>query len=338
LFKEFSNHKTFIGQVLTLTNTCPHDWRGIAIKLEGLRGKVIRIQTLRRIVQLASFILIYSAMLGLGPIPLLLPILSGMGVQSKTMGEAFGFLQYLLYQTIFPWAAIASFLIFAIIFNRALCGWVCPFGFVQDILAYFKRRHLRVSPDSHRSLLWIKYILLGAVLFVSITLSVSLVAGVGENYKRALGPFSQVPFNVLSPADTFFAVIPRMALDLRYAIYSQSFWGIVSGIGLFSPLLWARLVILIATLVIVVYVPRGWCKYFCPNGALMAIFSRFSFLGLKRELTKCTRADCRICVEACPMNVRITELSWEKFNDPECIYCLKCVDECPTKALKPKFP
>ncbi|MEO0249720.1 MAG: 4Fe-4S binding protein [candidate division WOR-3 bacterium] len=80
----------------------------------------------------------------------------------------------------------------------------------------------------------------------------------------------------------------------------------------------------------------GQCVLACPTGALMSILMRFSFLGMKRDPSKCTK--CGECVEACPMQVRILDLSWEKFNDPECTLCMECVEACPTGALTPKFP
>jgi len=144
-----------------------------------------------------------------------------------------------------------------------------------------------------------------------------------------LGAFAPAPFNALSPADTLFAIVPRMILDVRYANFDV----LMSGI-----LFWARLVIMAIVLVLAVYVPRSWCRYLCPHGAALAFLNRFSFLGLKRDPLKCTKAGCRTCVEVCPMKVPILDLPWEKFTDPECIYCLKCAEACTTKAIKPKFP
>jgi len=116
------------------------------------------------------------------------------------------------------------------------------------------------------------------------------------------------------------------------------FLEVLSGIANVPLLFWFQLAIMVAVLVFSAYVPRGWCKYFCPHGAIMAIMNKFSFLGLRRDLVKCAKGECRLCVEVCPMNVRVLDLPWEKFSDPECIYCMKCVDACPDKAIKLKYP
>jgi len=169
--------------------------------------------------------------------------------------------------------------------------------------------------------------------------------GVGERYKRALGIFGQAPFNVLSPADTLFAVIPRIVLELRYGFplllekpVDEIYAVIGNVLSTLPPVFLIRISILVIIIGLVVYVPRGWCRYLCPQGAFSALFSRFSFLGLRRDPVRCTKAGCRDCVQVCPTLVPILDLPWEKFTHPECIYCLKCVDACSTKAIKPKFP
>ncbi|MFQ6064596.1 MAG: 4Fe-4S binding protein, partial [Candidatus Bathyarchaeia archaeon] len=242
----------------------------------------------------------------------------------------FTVLQQMLYETLFPWVPLASFLLVAVVLGRSLCGWICPFGFVQDLLAYIKGEHMQVSLRTHQTMLNVKYFFLGATLFVSGTLAASLAMGVGRSYESALGIFAPAPFNALSPSDTLFAILPRIILKAWYGVAVESL--------LASPLLWTRFFIMGVFLVLAVYVPRSWCKYACPHGALLAILNHFSFLGLKREPVKCTKNGCRRCVEVCPMKVRILELPWEKFTDPECIYCLKCIDACTAKAIRPKFP
>ena len=295
-----------------------------------VKKAIFRIETARKIVQFISFVLFSAVVFGLGPWSIVLPIVHSLGTPQKTVGDAFTVLQKMLYETVFPWLPIASFVLIAVIFGRSLCGWVCPFGFVQDLLAYIKRRHMQVSLRTHQSMVNVKYFVLGATLFVSGTLAASLAMGVGESYESAIGVFAPAPFNTLSPSDTLFAVLPRLVLKAWYGVAVESL--------LASPLLWVRLFILGAFLVLAVYVPRSWCRYACPHGALLAILNRFSFLGLKRDPVKCTKDGCRRCVEVCPMKIRILELPWEKFTDPECIYCLKCVEACTTKAIKPKFP
>jgi ferredoxin-type protein NapH len=303
-----------------------------------IKQKLLKFNTFRRIVQFLSFIFFSAIVFNLGSLPLLFPVLWTWGIEPNTVGDAFTALQFMLYNVVFPWLAIASFLIVGILLGKSFCGWVCPFGFVQDLIGFIKRKKMEISPRTHESMVYVKYAVLGIALFVGVTFSVSKLVGSSLGYESALGIFAKAPFTALSPAETLFGSLPRMILDFRNSVLELPFLEALSGISNLPPLFWFQLAIMVAVLVFSAFVPRGWCKYFCPHGAIMAIMNRFSFLGLRRDLVKCVKGECRLCVEACPMNVRVLDLPWEKFSDPECIYCMKCVDACPDKAIRLKYP
>jgi len=300
-----------------------------------IKRNLLEFNTPRRIVQFLSFIF-FSAVI-LGALPLLLPILWTWGLQQNTVGDAFTALQLMFYDVVFPWLAIASFLVIGILVGKSLCGWVCPFGFIQDLVGFTKRKQTEFSPRTHESMIYVKYGILGITLFICLTFSATKLVGVSGGYESALGIFVRTPFTTLSPAETLFATLPKMVRDFSNAVSANQV-DVFSGIASLSPLFWVQLFIMAGVLVFAAYVPRSWCKYFCPHGAIMAILNRFSFLGLRRDPVKCAKGECRLCVEACPMRVPILDLPWEKFTDPECIYCLKCADACPNKAIKPKYP
>lgn len=307
-----------------------------------IKQQLLKFNTPRRIVQFLSFIFLSAVVFNLGSLPILLPVLWTWGLNQNTVGDAFTAIQFQFsgwnfFNPIFPALAIASFLIVGILIGKSMCGWVCPFGFIQELLGFIRRKQTELSPRTHGNMIYIKYFILALTMFITLTYSAAILYGVSGSYYSALGVFADAPFTTLSPAETLFATLPRMVqstsnaaaagqLDILSAIYS-------------APLLvWAQIFIMGAVLVFAAYVPRSWCKYFCPHGAIMAILNKFSFLGLRRDPVKCAKAECRLCVEVCPMRVPILDLPWEKFSDSECIYCLKCVDACPDKAIKLKYP
>ena len=309
-----------------------------------IKQRLLKINTLRTVIQFISFLFFSAVIFNINPLPLLLPVLWTWGLSQNIVGDAFTALQLMFSGweqntlTVFPWFAIASFLIVGVLIGKSLCGWICPFGFIQDLIDFIKVKKAEISPSTHKSMILVKYFVLGISLFISLTFSAAKLLGTHKSYERAIGIFAYAPFTAVSPAETLFAILPKMVQDFSNAIVKESFWNVLSGVLDLPPLFWIQLFILIGVLVLAAYVPRGWCKYLCPHGAIMAILNKFSFIGLRREPVKCVKGECRECVKACPMRVRILELPWEKFSDPECIYCLKCVDACPNKAIRLKYP
>ena len=307
------------------------------------KESLLKINTVRIIVQFFSFVFFSAVIFNLGALPVLLPVLGMWGLQQNTVGDSFTAIQLMLsgwegFSIVFPWLAIASFLIIGILIGKSLCGWICPFGFIEDLVDLIKRKKGEPSLRTHGSMVYIKYAVLGIAMFISVTFSATKLAGVSKSYEDALGIFAVAPFTVLSPAETLFATLPKMVRDFANAVPEKPFLDVLSGISSLPPLFWGQLFILVGVLVFAAYIPRGWCRYFCPHGAIMAILNRFSFIGLRRDLIKCAKGGCRKCVEVCPTRVPILDLPWEKFSDPECIYCLKCVDVCENKAIKLKYP
>ncbi len=299
---------------------------------------------IRRLFQISCFILFNAGIWKLGPWDVVIPALVSMHGNAKTVVGSLDLLQYMLARNVIPWMALASTLLFAAVTGRFACGWICPFGFVQDILSVVPSKKSRISPRTHRSLTRLKYGVLFLTILVSFGLFVLSVTDQerGTGYREAFGTLSEGPFNSLSPASTAFVLVPQ--LPQRWLKISEDFdfsklstlQGTQEFLGtFFSPLFGLRLGILLAAMIGSVYVARFWCRYLCPQGALLALFSRFSLVGIRREPAKCTR--CRKCVQTCPMAVDILDAWWEKITEPECITCLDCIYSCEFDALRLKL-
>ena len=76
---------------------------------------------------------------------------------------------------------------------------------------------------------------------------------------------------------------------------------------------------------------RAFCKYVCPITVFLKPASYFSVLRVKNDRKKCV--GCGKCRKVCPMDVDMTDNSRRRLNGTECILCLRCVEECPQKAL-----
>ncbi len=300
------------------------------------------------IVQLVSLIAVNAIALTqifpyvkLQPVSFGLPILASVNSHYTAIYSSLDLIQVELSQPEFPWIALGSVLLIGAVLGRAFCGWVCPIGFIQDIITNLKHRLDFVSPRTHKSAKKLKYLLLLGTLMISGTLGLALYLGTGAAYKAALGSLASGPFIAISPDGTLFGVLPALLNLARENAASlltrpptiQDVWAQLMRV---PTLLALRILILAGFFAAAWKVPRFWCRYACPTGAMMAIFQKYSLAGMKRDPIKCTK--CPHCEVKCPMQINILDLPWEKFNDPECILCMECVDACPHGSLSPKFP
>ena len=302
----------------------------------------------RFIMQLVSLLLLNGLLLAelypnltLQRYPLPLPVLLSINAPTNLAYGSLDVIQVALASPIAPWVALASVFIIGALLGRAFCGWVCPMGFIQDMVTAEKGTLGQVDVRVHESGKRFKYFVLAIALLVSVSLAISLWLGIGDEYKRSLSIFGDGLLIPLAPEGTLFSTIPRALLYLEVNVAPtflaklsvNQLWEWIRSVPV---LIYAELIILLVFFYGAYKVPRFWCRYLCPVGAKMAPFQKYSLLGMKRDPVKCSK--CPHCEAACPMQIRILSLPWEKFNDPECILCGECADACPNNSLSYKFP
>ena len=215
-----------------------------------------------------------------------------------------GALQALLNQRGFqvPFGVLGFFFLFGSLFGRFVCGFLCPFGLVQDLLHKIPLFRKRKRLPGHRILKYGKY----AVLL--------LLVGVGSAF--LFGGYAKVPAfcKYLCPSGTLFGSVPLLAMNEQ--LRSQAG-------GLFAWKLGVLLVLAVAS----VKVYRPFCQYLCPLGAVYVWFNRFSLVQVHWEKERCIL--CGACERACPVALSVEEIS----RSPECIRCGKCVEACPARCL-----
>ena len=197
---------------------------------------------------------------------------------------------------------VTGFLILiGVLLGRFVCGFLCPFGWLQELLNKIPGKKL--STRKLKPLRYLKYIVLLLAVIVLPALLVNDV-GMGDPY------FCKY----LCPQGVLEGAIPLAIVDS----------GIRSALGaLFT---W-KLVVLIAVVVLSVLIYRPFCKWVCPLGALYALMNKVSLLGIKVDQHRCI--SCGTCAKTCKMDVKVTESP----NHTECIRCGKCIRACPTDAI-----
>lgn len=181
--------------------------------------------------------------------------------------------------------------------GRLFCGWICPFGFLQDLLYKIPGPKWRLP----RFMRYGKYLALAVVATL-----LPYLTGV-HWYSR------------LCPAGALEGAIPLKALPPR---------GQLPEAGWFF---WLKIAILLAFLAWMVVTRRPFCRTACALGAAWALFAPVSAYRMTVERDRCTR--CGECREVCPVDMEI----FEDPDSPECVRCLECKKRCPAGAIGSGF-
>ena len=195
---------------------------------------------------------------------------------------------------IFPFVAVGLLIGLGALFGSLLCGWACPFGFLQDLVG-------KVPTPKFDLPKWAGYsryaVLIGTVLAVPYFF--------GEEHALFVCR--------VCPAGALESAVPNMV--------GQAIAG--------EEIIWPnalKLIIFGAFLIAVFFVKRPWCKLLCPLGAIFSLFNRVSAFFLRFDADECT--DCRHCHKLCEYGIEPDKSP----NDSRCVRCLECT-RCGPDAL-----
>jgi ferredoxin-type protein NapH len=201
----------------------------------------------------------------------------------------------------FSYYIVGTLILFGVLLGRFVCGFLCPFGWFQELLHKIPLK--KFSTKNLKLLTYLKYVIL--VLFVIV--------------------LPMVIVNEVAMGDPWFCkwICPVGILEgaIPLAIADS---GIRSALGwLFT---W-KSCILIGFVTLSVFFYRPFCKWLCPLGAFYALFNKLSFYGYTIDKSKCT--NCGACAKVCKMDVEV----YKTPNNSECIRCGDCISNCHYNAI-----
>jgi len=167
------------------------------------------------------------------------------------------------------------------------CGWLCPFGALQEMVAWvakqLKIKQWKYSKSSHRRLLKLKYVILIALTGLSFySLDYAMTLSEVEPFKTAIT-----------------LVFIRSAPFVLYAV-------LLLGIGL--------------------YISKFYCRYVCPLGAGLAVLGKVHLFEKLRRRSECG-SKCQMCRNRCQIDAIDESGAIDYDECIQCLECLAIIND-----------
>ncbi len=208
-----------------------------------------------------------------------------------------GTVQHMLVLKTFPFYTIGLISLMFLFIGKLSCGFMCPFGFFQDLL--FKIKTKKIKPDL-KYLFWTKY---GFMIFLVILAPLFM---------------NETLFCKICPSGTLTAGIPQVIINPSLR-------------SLIGPLFISKILVLAFLVFWMIFEERPFCHYFCPLGGYIGIFNKISYLKISVDKQKCI--ECYNYKKVCPFSIT----TFKDTDNINCIRCAKCIEICPTEALEFKM-
>lgn len=198
---------------------------------------------------------------------------------------------------------LGMLMLFGVVFGRLICGFLCPFGFVQDLLYKIPLPKLKIPKTIDKPLRYLKYVVL-IVFVILLPMFLKDKYGIGTPYFCKL----------ICPSGTLEGGFPLLLKDKNLRMAAGALFD-------------CKVTVLAIIVILSIFIYRPFCKFLCPLGAFYSLFNKVSLYRLAVDKDKCT--GCKVCERNCKMGVEITK----NINSPECIRCGECKTVCKSHAI-----
>jgi polyferredoxin len=197
-------------------------------------------------------------------------------------------------------------IILTLIFGRFFCSWVCPFGTLHHFVGFLAHRKTpaakKIKLNTYRPAQSIKYFVL--IFFIGMTIfkrndSSTLQTGLLDPIPLITRSFNIVLLPVIETLTKTISAVPR------------KYEGGLPILAVFLTFVFLNL-----------FIPRFFCRFVCPTGALFGIINRFSFFRIGKNVATCS--DCKLCEKTCQGACAPSA----KIRSSECLLCMNCLDDC----------